>query len=182
MSNWEEISHISVLDDAPEVTPPTWINGDSSHIDELAPGEYDLFFTCPPYADLEVYSDKPEDLSNKEYPEFLQLYRNVIRRATAMLKPDSFAVIVVSDLRDKKGFYRNFVSDTIDAFQDVGLKFYNEAILVNTAGGLAIRVGKQFEHSRKMGKDHQNVLVFCNGDPAQSAPSARKTRRDTRRT
>lgn len=169
VSNWEEISHISVLDDAPEVTPPTWINGDSSHIDELAPGEYDLFFTCPPYADLEVYSDKLEDLSNKEYPEFLQLYRNVIRRATAMLKPDSFAVIVVSDLRDKKGFYRNFVSDTIDAFQDVGLKFYNEAILVNTAGGLAIRVGKQFEHSRKMGKDHQNVLVFCNGDPAQSA-------------
>lgn len=169
MNNWEEISHISVLDDAPEVTPPTWINGDSSHIDELAPGEYDLFFTCPPYADLEVYSDKPEDLSNKEYPEFLQLYRNVIRRATAMLKPDSFAVIVVSDLRDKKGFYRNFISDTIDAFQDVGLKFYNEAILVNTAGGLAIRVGKQFEHSRKMGKDHQNVLVFCNGDPAQSA-------------
>ena len=24
VSNWEEISHISVLDDAPEVTPPTW--------------------------------------------------------------------------------------------------------------------------------------------------------------
>lgn len=71
VNNWEEISHISVLDDAPEVTPPTWINGDSSHIDELAPGEYDLFFTCPPYADLEVYSDKPEDLSNKDYPEFL---------------------------------------------------------------------------------------------------------------
>lgn len=169
VNNWEEISHVSVLDDAPEVTPPTWINGDSSHIDELAPGEYDLFFTCPPYADLEVYSDKLEDLSNKDYPEFLQLYRNVIRRATAMLKPDSFAVIVVSDLRDKKGFYRNFISDTIDAFQDVGLMLYNEAILVNTAGGLAIRVGKQFEHSRKMGKDHQNVLVFCNGDPAQSA-------------
>lgn len=169
VNNWEEISHISVLDDAPEVIPPTWINGDSSHIDELAPGEYDLFFTCPPYADLEVYSDKLEDLSNKDYPEFLQLYRNVIRRATAMLKPNSFAVIVVSDLRDKKGFYRNFISDTIDAFQDVGLMLYNEAILVNTAGGLAIRVGKQFEHSRKMGKDHQNVLVFCNGDPAQSA-------------
>lgn len=116
-----------------------------------------------------IASSKPEDLSNKDYPEFLQLYRNVIRRATAMLKPDSFAVIVVSDLRDKKGFYRNFISDTINAFQDVGLKLYNEAILVNTAGGLAIRVGKQFEHSRKMGKDHQNVLVFCNGDPAQSA-------------
>lgn len=38
VSNWEEISHVSVLDDAPEVTPPTWINGDSSLIDELAPG------------------------------------------------------------------------------------------------------------------------------------------------
>jgi hypothetical protein len=42
---------------------PTWVNGDSSNIDILAPGEYDMVFSCPPYGDLEVYSDDPEDLS-----------------------------------------------------------------------------------------------------------------------
>ena len=166
-ANWEEITHDSLGDY--DVTPPTWINGDSTRIAELAPGAYDLFFTCPPYADLEVYSDKPEDLSNKDYPEFLALYRDIIAKATSLLKPDSFAAIVVGDVRDPNGFYRNFISDTIAAFQDACLKLYNEAILITSYGSLAIRAGKQFANSRKLGKTHQNVLVFCNGDPAQSA-------------
>ena len=167
--NWEEISHESVLEDSEcPVTPPNWINGDSSHIEELAPGDYDLFFTCPPYADLEVYSDKPEDLSNKDYPEFLELYRGIIRKTAAMLKPNRFACIVVGDVRDSRGFYHNFVSDTITAFRDAGMDFYNEAILIMPFGSLPIRAGKQFASGRKLGKAHQNVLVFCNGDPAQS--------------
>jgi len=172
VSNWEEITHESVLAESADayiVTPPTWINGDSTHIRDLAPGQYDLLFTCPPYADLEVYSNKPEDLSNKDYPEFLSLYRNIIAQASAMLKPDRFACIVVGDIRDSKGFYRNFISDTIAAFQDAGLKLYNEAILITSFGSLPIRAGKQFTNSRKLGKAHQNVLVFCNGDPTQSA-------------
>lgn len=170
LQNWEEISHESVLEDSDdiEVPAPRWINGDSSHIDELAPGEYDLFFTCPPYADLEVYSDKPEDLSNKDYPEFLVLYRAIIQKAAAMLKPNRFACIVVGDVRDSRGFYHNFVSDTIAAFRDAGLELYNEAILIMPFGSLPIRAGKQFASGRKLGKAHQNVLVFCNGDPAQS--------------
>ena len=167
--NWEEISHESVLEDSEcPVIPPNWINGDSSHIEELAPGDYDLFFTCPPYADLEVYSDKPEDLSNKDYPEFLKLYRGIIRKTAAMLKPNRFACIVVGDVRDSRGFYHNFVSDTITAFRDAGMDFYNEAILIMPFGSLPIRAGKQFASGRKLGKAHQNVLVFCNGDPAQS--------------
>lgn len=170
-ANWQDVAHESVLAEGGggyDVPEPRWINGDSTQIDELAPGEYDLFFTCPPYADLEVYSDKPEDLSNKEYPEFLALYRDIIKKATAMLKPNSFAGIVVGDIRDGKGFYRNFIGDTVAAFQDAGLKLYNEAILIMAFGSLPIRSGKQFTNSRKLGKAHQNILVFCNGDPAQS--------------
>lgn len=45
------------------------------------------------------------------------------------------------------------------------LKLYNEIILINVAGSLAIRVGRQFDSSRKVGKMHQNVLVFYKGDP-----------------
>ena len=48
-----------------------------------------------------------------------------------------------------------------------GLRLYNEAILVTAIGSLPIRVGRQFEAGRKLGKTlgktHQNVLVFVKG-------------------
>jgi len=151
--NWEDIKS--------EGAPlPAWVHGDSMSIDTLAPGAYDLLFTCPPYADLEVYSDKPEDISNKDYPEFITLYRAIVGKTAAMLKSDRFAMIVVGDIRDKEGRYRNFVSDTISAFQAAGMYLYNEAVLITAYGSLAIRAGKQFEHSRKLGKTHQNPRVL----------------------
>jgi DNA modification methylase len=55
---------------------PTWIVGDSRNIKELAKGEYDLIFSCPPYYDLEVYSDNPDDLSvQADYEGFISSYR-----------------------------------------------------------------------------------------------------------
>ena len=168
-SNWDEMSsNTPKIADTETVEPPIWINGDSMNIKELAPGEYDLLFTCPPYADLEVYSDAPEDISNKEYPEFIKLYREIIVRAASLLKPNRFACVVVGDVRDKKGNYQNFVSDTIKAFVDAGMNYYNEAILVTPCGSLSIRAGKQFKKSRKLGKTHQNVLMFCNGNPSEA--------------
>jgi len=59
----------------------------------------------------------------------------------------------------------NFVSDTIQAFRDSGMELYNEIILVNVVGSLAVRVRRQFNGGRKIGKMHQNVLVFYKGDP-----------------
>ncbi|ELC0706595.1 hypothetical protein RII68_002994 [Vibrio parahaemolyticus] len=85
------------------------------------------------------------------------------------MKDDRFAVFVVGEVRDKNGNYRNFVSDTISAFLGSGFSYYNEAILVNVVGSLPIRVGKQFSQSRKLGKTHQNVLVFVKGDAKKAA-------------
>ena len=70
----------------------------------------------------------------------------------------------VSDERDENLNYYNFVADTIGAFRKAGLHYYNEAILVTVVGTLAIRVGNYFKTSRKLGKRHQNVLVFVKGD------------------
>ena len=136
------------------------------HIDTIAKGyEADLLFSCPPYADLEVYSDLKEDISNMSYKEFISIYREIIRKSCNLLKNDRFAVFVVGDVRDKNGFYQNFVSDTIQAFIDSGLMLYNEMILVNAVGTLAIRSGRQFAIGRKVGKQHQNALVFYKGNP-----------------
>jgi ribosomal protein L36 len=76
---------------------------------------------------------------------------------------------VVGDFRDGRGFYRNFVSTTIDAFEECGARLYNEAILLQATGTAAMRATKQFTASRKLVKLHQNVLVFCNGDPRTAA-------------
>lgn len=143
--------------------PPTWLVGDSST--DLPAGKFDLVFSCPPYADLEVYSDDPRDISTMDYPEFREVYRTIIRQCVDRLHDNRFACFVVGDVRNKKGMYLNFVSDTIAAFLDCGMSLYNEAILVTAVGSLPIRVGKQFESGRKLGKTHQNVLVFIKGDP-----------------
>jgi DNA modification methylase len=142
---------------------PNWIQGNSTEARTLAPGEYDLIFSCPPYGDLERYSDDAEDLSTMEWPAFLETYRAIVNASTAMLKPDRFACFVVGDIRDKRGIYRNFIGETVNAFHSAGLQLYNEAILVTSVGSLPIRVGKQFDASRKLGKTHQNVLVFVKG-------------------
>jgi len=153
---------------AATITPdkmPRWIIGDSTNISELAGGEYDMIFSCPPYADLEVYSDDPADLSRMDYADFITAYRKIITQCVAMLKDNRFACFVVGDIRDSKGFYRNFPADTIQAFEDAGAILYNEAILVTAIGSLPIRVGRQFDGGRKLGKTHQNVLVFYKGNP-----------------
>lgn len=144
---------------------PVWIVGDSQNVDTLAAGEYDFVFSCPPYANLEVYSDDPKDLSRMDYADFIAAYKNIIIKSVAMLKDNRFACFVVGDVRDNEGFYRNFPAHTIDAFQEAGMILYNEAILVTAVGSLPIRVGRQFEGYRKLGKTHQNVLVFYKGNP-----------------
>lgn len=142
-----------------------WITGDSAGIDKLCAGRtFDLLFSCPPYADLEVYSDDPADISTLPYADFLNAYRTIIKKCYALLSPDSFAAWVVGEVRDKAGVYYNFVGDTISAFLNVGFNYYNEAILINSLNTLPIRAPRAFEASRKIGKCHQNVLVFVKGD------------------
>ncbi|MAH45389.1 chromosome partitioning protein ParB [Candidatus Pacearchaeota archaeon] len=150
---------------------PEWNVGNSVHMNSIVTdGRFDFVFSCPPYFDLEQYSDDPKDLSNMDYDEFLDSYYKIIEASVSKLKDDRFACFVISDIREKKGggFYRGLVFETMRAFSKAGADLYNEAILLNSAGSLAIRVGKQFSGSRKLGRCHQNVLVFCKGDPVKA--------------
>jgi hypothetical protein len=119
-----------------------------------------FIFSCPPYADLEVYSKMPEDLSNMDYKDFVIKYRSIISKALKLLKPNCYAVFVVGEVRDKDGFYYDFVGDTKRAFIDAGAKLYNDAILLNVVGSASMRASKVFEAGKKLTKIHQNVLVF----------------------
>jgi hypothetical protein len=156
---------------ADEIDPavrPVWVCGDSMETLADAPPA-DFVFSCPPYGDLEEYSDDPRDLSAMDWHAFAAAYKRIILRSVGRLKPDSFACFVVGDFRDTRGFYRNFVSTTIEAFEECGARLYNEAILVTAIGTAAMRVTKQFDSGRKLAKTHQNVLVFCKGDWRKAA-------------
>ena len=142
---------------------PEWYIGDSLDLLDNAPMA-DLIFSCPPYGDLEKYSDDPRDLSTMEYHTFIATLKRIVLRCYKRLNNDRFACFVVGEYRDKKGNYHNFVGDTIAAFKSVGFSYYNEIILVTARGSLPVRITKQFRASRKIGKTHQNIIVFVKGD------------------
>jgi hypothetical protein len=149
-----------------------YVCGDSKDTLGGAP-DADLVFSCPPYGDLESYSDDPSDLSNMDWPGFTSAYLRIISLSADRLKPNRFACFVVGNFRDDAGHYHDLVSLTTSAFAACGMPLYNEAVLITSIGSLPVRVGKQFEVNRKLGKSHQNILVFVKGDWRQAANACR---------
>ena len=151
---------------------PHWLIGDSRDLDQLMPSDeqFDALVTCPPYADLEVYSDDPRDISTMDYPEFIKVFREIMSASVQRLRENSFAAIVMGEVRGKDGTLRGLIPDTIAAMEDAGAKFYNDAILVNRAGSLPVRSGPMFRNNRKLGRQHQYVLVFVKGKPRTDMP------------
>lgn len=144
---------------------PAWHCDDSRNADKYIPDQSaDLVFSCPPYHNLEKYSNHPLDLSNMNYADFITAYREIISKSCSKLKENRFAIFVVGDIRDSKGAYRDFVSQTKRMFQDCGLCLYNEIILLNQYCTAPMRAGIPFSTSRKTAKVHQNVLVFYKGN------------------
>ena len=135
---------------------PQWYIGDSEQIlNDLNP-EYDFAFTCPPYFNLEVYSDLDDDLSTMTYSDFLLKYEAIIIKTISKLKNDCFFAIVVGEVRDKQGYYLDFVGDTKKIFMRNGMKYYND--FVYKERGLlsaAFRVNNNFVKSKKNVKIHQ---------------------------
>lgn len=139
---------------------PEWIVGDSNKVlDNLDGGGYDMIFSCPPYANLEVYSDLEGDISNMDYPEFLSAYECIIKKSCDKLKSGGYAIFVVGEVRDKKGYYYGFVPDTYQCFKNAGLRLYNEAILSISLASAALRAAGNMKN-KKLVKVHQNILIF----------------------
>ena len=131
------------------------------HIDD---NSQDLLFSCPPYFDLEKYSDDPKDASNQDsYEDFIKILDNAFTSATHCLKNNRFACIVVGNIRDKKGFYYDFVGDIIRIFEKAGMHFYND-ITLRTPVGTAAMIATNTMRNRKVVRIHQNLLVFYKGD------------------
>lgn len=149
--------------------PISYVCDDGQNVaNHFDPDSQDLLFSCPPYYDLEVYSDLENDASNQgTYEEFIAILDKAFKAAFGCLKNNRFAVVVLGDVRNKKdGTYYDFGGDIKRIFKEAGAYLYNELILIEMSSSVALRAKKYME-SRKVAKMHQNILVFYKGDPTQ---------------
>ena len=154
-SNREQAMNILPIEKQPQ-----WYVGDSNELlNDNWNIEFDMVMSCPPYADLEVYSDLEGDISNKPYKQFLQLYESIIAKSCKLLKVGGYACFVVGEVRQNHKGYYGFVPDTINAFKKCGMTYYNEAIYITSFGNAGMRANR-YMASQKLVKVHQNILVF----------------------
>jgi DNA modification methylase len=146
-----------------DTNQPKWYVGDSETVlDNLCNNKYDLIFSCPPYMDLEVYSDIETDLSNMNDDDFTKAYDSIIKKSCTLLNKGGFACFIVGDLRDKKtGGYKDFIGITKNSFKKSNMLLWNEAILLDPIGTAMLRANNTFvKGGGKLVKVHQNVLIF----------------------
>ena len=171
--NGIDISQTQVNANRKQSTKAIWMGGDSDAVlDTLDNNIYDFVFTCPPYYDLEKYSETPNDLSNMNDDEFDSKYLSILSKSAEKLKENRFFVVVVSEVREvsktgnyKIGKYRGLVHKTIQNLENAGLHFYNDVVLFNSQHQAGRVVDTYFKRNRKVASVHQNVLVFIKGNP-----------------
>ena len=128
----------------------------------------DFIFSCPPYADLEIYSDLENDLSNMPYDKFFEVIEKILINSVNKLKDNRFFCIVMGEVRHKNtGVYLGIIPKIITMLTNAGLSYYNEIILQTPIGNLHMRAGNYMNVTRKIGKQHQNILVFYKGKTSE---------------
>lgn len=134
------------------------INGDS--MDYIPNDKYDFIFTCPPYYDLEVYSNEENDLSNaKTYEDYLVMLGKVLFNCFNCLKENSFAIFVVGNFRNKKGELEHLNGDLIRLAKNNGFKLWDELIWEGASNVALTRCGK-FEKNRKSVRMHEYIIIL----------------------
>lgn len=150
---------------------PQWVIADATRIPDewVGAGGVDMVLTCPPYGDLEIYSDHPRDISGWSWGDFLDGQRACLRGITAVLADDRYVVWVTSDIRDRRGAYRGLVGETVRQAQEAGLSLESEAIMLDQVGHAAMRAERTFRGTRRLTRVHQHVLVFVKGSAKRAA-------------
>lgn len=118
-------------------TDDYWLmNGDCiQEIDKVPDNKADLIVFSPPFAELYVYSDKPEDMGNvKNYQEFEKQFKYLIPKLKRTLKPGRICAIHCMDLpiqKGKEGYIglRDFSGMITNWFQDEGFIYHSRVTI-----------------------------------------------------
>ena len=121
---------------------------------------FNFSITCPPYYDLEQYSELENDLSNqKSYNDFLGLLLKSMKRVYDALQEDSLSVWVVGNFRNKFGALEHFNGDIIRLSKEVGFVLLDE-IIFEGASKVALTRCSKFEKNRKSVRMHEYIIIF----------------------
>ena len=80
-SNREQAMDILTIENQPQ-----WYVGDSNEVLNGFNKEFDFVFSCPPYADLEFYSDLEGYISNMDYVDFIKADEEIVAKSCNLLK------------------------------------------------------------------------------------------------
>lgn len=124
-------------------------------------GQFDFAFTCPPYWNLEQYSDDPKDLSNlKTYDEFDEAMLKCAEAHLPKMKPGAFVCIVVGPFRDKRtGELIDFPAHTVVNFRAAGFTYWQQVILSKNFASAAKRSTNAWR-GKKLVPCHEIMQVF----------------------
>lgn len=122
--------------------------------------EYDCGLTCPPYWNLEQYSNQTDDLSNlKTYAEFNAGMAITADSYFQALKPEAFMCIVVGPFRNKKGEIIDFRAHTVENYREAGFTFWQEIVLSKNFASAAKRSTNAWR-GLKLVPAHEYLLIF----------------------
>lgn len=122
---------------------------------------FDFALTCPPYFDLEVYSDLPSDLSNMgSYGSFNAGMAFSALAHFDALKPGAFVCMVVGPFRDKKtGELIDFPAHTVVNFREAGFVYWQQIVISKNFASAATRSTNAWR-GHKLVPSHEFCLVF----------------------
>lgn len=112
------------------------MNGDSCQlIKKIADESVHFQVFSPPFAELYVYSDLPEDMGNcKNYDEFFEHFSFLIPELNRIQVPGRLIAVHCMDIPAQKGKdgyigYKDFSGDLIKAFQNSGFIYHDRVTI-----------------------------------------------------
>ncbi|HDK42171.1 MAG TPA: hypothetical protein ENG87_02225 [Candidatus Pacearchaeota archaeon] len=139
---------------------PEIFNMDSFNLDKINLPMVDLIFSCPPYWNLEKYESCEGQLSDvKDYNEFLERYKQIMKKSINLLKEDKYMALVVGDFRKNKKYY-TFHLDNIKIMQELGMKLHDIIIIQSVSFDIANKRFGGLKRYLMTSKVHEYLLVF----------------------
>lgn len=147
-----------------------WIGGDSrATLRDREAGTADFVIGCPPYYDLEKYSDDEADLSTLSTEEFDAAMVETVTETARVMADNRFAAFIVGNVRDGQGRLRSMHALMVRACAEAGLDYVQDAVLLTPIGSVRTTSARAFLATRSLGRVHQEVMIFCKGDRKAAA-------------
>jgi hypothetical protein len=118
-----------------------------------------LVLTCPPYHNVERYSDQNNDLSAMSWPAFVESHLAAVQSARMILDDGGWAAWVVGDFRAPDGELRRFPDLVASQMSAAGFTIWNRHIVRHPLVTAQMRYGPVWRSSNKATTTHAEVIV-----------------------